>query len=251
MKKLPKISIITIVYNGVATLEKTIKSVAAQTYSNVEYVIVDGGSKDGTLALIKQYDTVVSKWVSEPDDGLYDAMNKGMKLATGDYFWFINSGDEIYESTTLERIFWDANGPFHDVYYGDTIMIDEKGNEIGDRRLKPPGNLCWKDFRRGMLVSHQSIIVSRRVAPMYNLHYRFSADFEWCLLALKHADRVVNTHQMLSRFLDGGITKQNILPGLKERFHIMTRYFGFIPTVYKHVGIASRFFWFLARHRRF
>ena len=251
MPRLPKISVITVVYNGAATLERTIESVASQTYSNIEYVIVDGGSTDGTIDIINAHSGEITKWVSEKDEGIYDAMNKGIRMSEGDYLWFINSGDEIYEPETLERIFNIHNAPFYDVYYGSTVMTDSAGNEIGSRRLKPPASLSWKDLRNGMLVSHQSIIVSKKAAPVYNTRYRFSADFEWCLLALKNADRVINTHQILSRFLDGGITKQNIAAGLRERFSIMSRYFGFIPTLFRHFIIGSRFLFYVLKHKRF
>jgi glycosyltransferase involved in cell wall biosynthesis len=251
MPTLPKISIITIVYNGVSTIEKTIRSIAAQSYKNIEYIVVDGGSNDGTMDIVKNYPESVSKWISEPDSGIYDAMNKGIALSSGDYLWFINSGDEVYAPDTMERIFNSNNSPFHDVYYGDTVMIDSTGKEIGSRRLTPPSSLSWRDFRNGMLVSHQSIIVSKKVAPMYNTQYKFSADFEWCLIAMRKADRVINTHQILSRFLDGGITKQNIAAGLKERFKIMSRHFGFTPTLFRHIAIGSRFLLFLVKNRRF
>jgi glycosyltransferase involved in cell wall biosynthesis len=194
---------------------------------------------------------VISASVSEPDNGLYHAMNKGMSMASGDYYWFINSGDEIYLPSTLDRIFNPNNAPFYDVYYGDTVMIDADGYEIGGRRLKPPHSLSWKDFKNGMLVSHQSIIVHRNVASHYNEKYLFSADFEWCLLALQRADRVVNTHQVLSRFLDGGITKQNILAGLRERYEIMQQHFGTLSTIGRHFIIGWRFLAFLIRNKRF
>lgn len=246
---LPKVSIITIVYNGIATLEKTIQSIQCQDYPNIEYILVDGGSTDGTVELIKRYQSTVYAWVSEPDKGLYDAMNKGMRLASGDYYWFINSGDEIMAPDTLSKVFKEVADA--SVYYGDTLMIDSEGNTIGDRRLKPPVELRWKDFIKGMLVSHQSIIVSRKVAAVYNTKYRFSADYEWCLIALMRAKKIHNSQLVLSRFLDGGITKQNILPGLIERFSIMRRYFGFFPTLWAHIPIAWRFFAFLFKHKRF
>ena len=247
----PKVSIITIVYNGSETLIKTIESIACQTYSNIEYIIVDGNSTDGTQEIIKKYKQYISNWISEPDNGLYDAMNKGIKMATGDYLWFINSGDEIYEPSTLQQLFDQDQAPFADVYYGDTVMIDLHGQVIGERRLQPPTHLTWKDFKNGMLVSHQSIIIATKVAELYNLNYRFSADFEWCLTALKKSKKVMNTHLTLSRFLDGGLTKQNIVPGLKERFHIMTRYFGFFPTLLRHVPIGLRFLGYVIKNKRF
>jgi glycosyltransferase involved in cell wall biosynthesis len=249
MHKKPKISIITVVFNGESTLESTIKSIACQTYSNIEYIIVDGQSTDGTLKIIQQYESAISKWISEPDKGIYDAMNKGIKLASGDYIWFMNSGDKIADSNTLEQVMKSATDS--DVYYGETLMIDDQGRQIGNRRLSTPEKLSWKSFKQGMLVSHQSFIVRKKIVCLYNLKYRFSADFEWCLLALKKASVVTNTHLILSHFLDGGITKQNIVPGLKERFKIMTEQYGLPSTLFHHIFIGIKFIVFLIRHKRF
>ncbi|WP_439182156.1 glycosyltransferase family 2 protein [Carboxylicivirga taeanensis] len=249
--KRPVISIITIVYNGKSTLQKTIDSIAQQDYDSIEYIIVDGNSNDGTVALIERNKSIVSKWISESDDGLYDAMNKGLGMATGDYVWFINSGDEIYDKQTVSQMVEGLGEHWPDVIYGDTVMIDADGMEIGDRRLKPPKQLGWKDFKNGMLVSHQSILVATRIASNYNTNYRFSADYEWCLKALMAAGSVHNSNQMLSRFLDGGLTKQNIVPGLKERFDIMRRYFGLLPTIARHIPIGLRFLKYVALNRRF
>jgi glycosyltransferase involved in cell wall biosynthesis len=245
----PKISIITVVYNGESTLEATIKSIACQSYCNIEYIIVDGKSKDSTIDIIKKYESKISKWISEPDNGIYDAMNKGIELATGDYLWFMNSGDEIADSTILEKVFLSAVDS--DIYYGETMMIDENGNEIGSRRLNTPEKLTWKSFKRGMRVSHQSFIVKKSLVSPYNLKYKFSADFEWCLLAIKRASKITNTHLFLSKFLDGGITKQNIAPGLKERFKIMCEQYGLISTLYNHLFIGVKFFSYLLKHKRF
>lgn len=247
----PAVSIITIVYNGIDTLQKTIDSIACQTYGNVEYIIVDGASNDGTIDLINNNKASISKYISEPDKGLYDAMNKGIGMATGDYLWFINSGDEIYNNTTIEQMMLGVDGDWPEVIYGDTIMIDSKGCELGERRLKPPSQLSANDFKNGMLVSHQSILVSTKIAQYYNVKYRFSADFEWCLQALMAANKIHNSNLILSKFLDGGLTKQNILPGLKERFDIMVRYFGFFSIVLRHIPIGMRFLWYVLRNKRF
>ena len=96
----PKISVITVVYNSVSYIERTIQSVLSQTYPHIEYIIIDGGSGDGTTEIIKKYSGSLAYWVSEPDKGLYDAMNKGLAKATGEFVWFINSGDEISGSKT-------------------------------------------------------------------------------------------------------------------------------------------------------
>jgi glycosyltransferase involved in cell wall biosynthesis len=245
----PKVSIITVVYNGFSTLERTIKSVANLNYSNIEYVIVDGASTDGTLDIIKSYSKVITTYLSEPDNGLYDAMNKGMKLATGDYFWFINSGDEVASSNLLNEIF--NTGQFADFYYGQTMIVDQNGVEIGLRRLAPKGKLTWKSFKRGMLVSHQSVIVSRTLCTEYSLKYRFSADYEWVLSALRKSKSVVDTNRVLSRYLDGGLTKKNIIPGLRERFAIMIKNYGLLTTLLHHIPISLNFIYFIVKYRRF
>ena len=103
MEKL-KMSIVTVVFNGENYLERTIKSIVNQTYKNVEYIIIDGNSKDGTLAIIDKYKENISYWISEPDKGIYDAMNKSLDLITGDFVWFINAGDEIHDNKTIENL---------------------------------------------------------------------------------------------------------------------------------------------------
>ncbi len=246
---LPKVSVITVVFNGETTIERTIKSVVSQTYPNLEYLIVDGGSSDGTNAVVQKYIDKISAFISEPDKGLYDAMNKGMVQATGDYFWFINSGDEIVGSDTLAEVF--KSNSLADIFYGETVIVNEDGMELGLRRLSPPAKLTWKDLKRGMLVSHQSVIVHRRICGSYNLKYRFSADYDWLLSALRKSNRVINTQMVLSRFLDGGLTKKNILPGLRERFQIMVQNYGTISTIIHHVPISLKFIYYFVKHKRF
>lgn len=243
------LSIITITFNAAQTLQRTIDSIKNQSYKNIEYIIIDGASTDETIDIIQRNADCITHWISEKDNGLYDAMNKGLAMATGSYVWFINSGDEIKSPTTVADMF--AACPNADVIYGETVMTDINGNEIGNRRLTPPEHLTYRDFKRGMLVSHQSFIAKRSLAEPYNLKYRFSADYEWCLKILRKSTIIANSHLVLSRFLDGGITKHNIIPGLKERFTIMVQQFGLIPTLLNHIPIALKFFTFWARNKRF
>jgi glycosyltransferase involved in cell wall biosynthesis len=245
----PKISIITVVYNGAETIESTIRSIIALTYPNLEYIIVDGGSTDRTPDIIKKYETKISKWTSEPDKGLYDAMNKGMAMSSGNYLWFINSGDEPASPDILNEVFNESQKA--DVYYGNTMLIDEEGREVGLRRLSPPEMLNWKHFRKGMLVSHQSFIASKKVVKNYDLCYKFSADYDWCLHALRNASKISNTGKVLSRFRKGGLTGQNILPGLKERFRIMVKNYGLASTVLTHFVITLRLFCYWIKNKRF
>jgi glycosyltransferase involved in cell wall biosynthesis len=248
LSRKPLISIITVVYNSEAHIGKTIRSVTGQTYERIEYIVVDGQSEDGTLDVVRSHEGV-NKLVSEPDDGLYDAMNKGLKLATGDYVWFLNSGDEIFTHETAERMV-EGIEPDTDVVYGGTMIIDESGREIGDRRLKPPHNLNWKSFRQGMIVCHQSLIVKRELAQEFNLEYALSADIDWAIRATREAGKIHHAEMILSRFMEGGLSGQNIKQGLRERFKIMVAYYGWLPTVLRHFLFGIRLTNYYLRHRR-
>lgn len=248
MSSFPKISIITVVYNGEKHIGPTIESVLNQSYSLIEYIIVDGDSTDGTLKVIEGY-TGNIQVISEPDQGLYDAMNKGIEAATGDYVWFLNSGDQVYASDTVKLMVEGLEGN-PDLIYGGTMIIDEAQNEVGDRRLKPPGQLTWLSFRQGMVVCHQSMVVKRELAPLYRLEYRFSADIDWAIRASKKAEHIHNSHLVLARFLEGGLTDHNIKAGLKERFRIMSHYYGLIPTILRHFLFGIRLTNYYLKHRR-
>jgi glycosyltransferase involved in cell wall biosynthesis len=236
----PVFSIITITYNAESTLERTIKSVINQRYPYIEYIIVDGASTDGTLALAEKYRTKISKIISEKDKGIYDAMNKGLALATGDYIWFMNAGDTIFSPDTTGSIA-EITDMFPDIIYGETVVTDNAGNCLYMRRLKAPKKLAWRSFRKGMLVCHQSFIVRRDIALEYDLKYRFSADFEWCIRCMKSASNIYNTNLVLATYLNEGVTTQNMKASLKERFSIMCKYYGTIQTCLFHVAFALRF----------
>jgi glycosyltransferase involved in cell wall biosynthesis len=244
----PTFTIITVTYNAVQWLERTIQSIVAQTYPAIEYIIIDGGSTDGTLKIIRQYESHVSHWVSELDNGLYDAMNKGLQFATGDYVWFINAGDTLPAADILQeisrkiRLVSKKSVPLPDVIYGETMIMDAQGVSLGLRRLKAPQKLTWKSFRMGMLVCHQSFIVKREIAPLYDLNYRLSADYDWCIRCLKRATVVYNTHRVLSNFLEGGLTGAQRKVSLKERYQIMCKNYGKFSTQILHLWFAVRFY---------
>jgi glycosyltransferase involved in cell wall biosynthesis len=248
MKTAPLISVITVVYNGEDHIARTIESVIGQTYKQIEYIIIDGKSTDLTLDVIAGFEGV-DLLLSEPDSGLYDAMNKGLKAASGAYVWFLNTGDQIYSKDTVELMVAGLEN-LPDIIYGGTMIIDENQNEIGDRRLSPPDKLTWRSFRQGMVVCHQSLIVKRALAPAYNLNYRLSSDIDWAIRAAKNADRTHNTRMILSRFLEGGLTEHNIKAGLKERFKIMRGFYGLIPTILRHFVFGARLTNYYLRHRR-
>lgn len=238
-----KFSIVTVTYNASRWLEKTLLSVLSQTYPDIEYILVDGGSTDSTTDIIRQYESGIATWISEPDHGLYDAMNKGLRLATGDYVWFLNAGDTLYTADTVQQIVSRLKKRKRpDVIYGETSLVDASGKSLGLRRLKAPEKLNWKSFRMGMLVCHQSFIVRRETAPFYDTAYRLASDFDWCIRCLKQASGVYNTHQVLSCFLEDGLSSVHRKEALKERYRIMCRYYGRPLTVLRHVWFALRFY---------
>ena len=234
----PKLSVITVVYNDVHHMERTMHSVFNQTYPNIEYLIIDGGSTDGTVGIIKKHENQITKYISEKDKGIYDAMNKGLALASGDYVLFMNSGDEIYAPDTIEQIF--ASQADADIYYGETEMYSENWQRLGQRRHKAPEKFTWKSFKYGMNICHQAIYIKRSLVQPYDLKYHLSADIDWIIKAAKQANQIVNTKQYVAKYLSGGMSKKKHFQSLKERFQIFSKHYGLIPTVMNHVIIALR-----------
>lgn len=249
MENKPKVSIITVVYNSIDNLIKTIASIRKLNYPNIEYIIIDGGSTDGTLDVIKNNLDIVNKWVSEKDNGIYDAMNKGMKLSTGNYLWFINAGDEIADENILNEIF--VNISDADVYYGDTELIDYEGKSYGKRKLKrPPAKLTFKNMIDGMIITHQALIVKRDVSVDYDLQYIHCADIDWIIRVLKKSKIIINTNRVLCKFQLGGYSRKNTLKSLLERFKILTKYFNPIYVLINHIKLGFKFIWHVIRYRR-
>jgi glycosyltransferase involved in cell wall biosynthesis len=244
----PKLTVVTIVYNNVRDIERTVLSVLNQTYPNIEYLIIDGSSTDGTLELLKKYEGRLAKLISEKDEGIYDAMNKGLALASGDYILFMNSGDEIYTSDTVENVF--ASAPDADIYYGETEMFNEDWKSVGQRRHKAPESFTWKDFKFGMSISHQAIYIRRSLTEPYDPQYKLSADIDWIIKAAKKAAKIVNTRIYVAKYLVGGMSKKKHRQSLIERFHIFSKYYGLIPNLFNHTVIAVSLAFYYLRHRR-
>lgn len=237
----PKFSVITVCYNAEATIEDTIQSVISQTYHHVEYIIVDGASKDRTMDIVNRYREHIAIVVSERDKGLYDAMNKGIGLATGDYLCFLNAGDSFHEDDTLQQMVHSIHTPqLPDVLYGETELVDHEGHFLRMRRLSAPEVLTWKSFRQGMLVCHQAFFPRRDLVMPYDLRYRFSADFDWCIKIMKESKVLHNTHLTLIDYLAEGMTTRNHKASLKERFSIMTRHYGWTSTLAFHLWFVLR-----------
>ena len=205
-EKLPLISIITVVFNGEKYLEKTIQSVINQTYPNVEYIIIDGGSTDGTLDIIKKYEDYIDYWVSEKDRGIYDAMNKGIDLATGRWINFMNAGDKFYNENVVERIFSKKNYIGYKIIYGDVETIYDKFKII-----HKAGKL--ENLYRGMQFSHQSTFFDSTYHKenKYYIEYDLSADFfNLISLYFKEKDVFYYLNYVVSSVNTYGISEKKI-----------------------------------------
>lgn len=251
-----KFTIITCTYQAENVLQRTLDSVLKQSYKRIEHLIIDGASTDRTICLAKRYAKIsIEKQTqheivieSEPDKGLYDAMNKGLQRATGDYVLFLNAGDSFPNEETLACV---ANsiGAYEvlpAVLYGDTNIVDEKGKFIRPRRLAPPRHLTWRSFLHGMLVCHQAFYVRIDIAQStpYLTTYRYSADVDWCIRVMKEAEQrrlqLRNVHAVVVNYLDGGMTNANHQASLKERFRVMVSHYGYLPTLIMHVWFVIR-----------
>ncbi len=239
---MPIVSIITVVYNGEPYIELTIQSVINQTFEDFEYIVIDGSSKDKTFQIISSYEDKITKVISEPDQGVYDAMNKGLEIATGKYLLFLNAGDQLFSPATLTNIF--SSDTIADVYYGETVIIDEKNESLGTRTeltsRKLPKSLVKNDFLKGQVVSHQSFIPKKVLVKPYNLKYKCSADIAWMLAIMTTAQVVVNVQSPISKYLQGGISDRHLITCWKERFAIMLNHFNPVTVLWAHVQFAFR-----------
>jgi len=251
-----KITVITITYNAENAIERTLDSVLKQTFPDIEHLIIDGASNDRTVSIATEYklrscsannghEIIIT---SEPDNGLYDAMNKGINKASGNYLVFLNAGDVYPSSSTLETIacMVGEGEESPGVLYGNTDIVDDNGTFLRHRRLSPPSHLSWRSFLHGMLVCHQAFYARTDIAKRnnYDLRYKLSADIDWCIRVMKDAKRnhlplrYVDT--VVVNYLDGGMSIQNHKASLKERYHIMCRHYGFITTTLMHLWFVIR-----------
>lgn len=233
----PKVSIITVVYNSKLPLEKTLENIFAIDYPNKEIIVIDGGSTDGTKQVIEQNSLHIDQWISENDNGIYDAMNKALRIATGEYVWFINAGDTAYSPYILENIF-KGNEIHHDIYYGDTLVCDEEDHILGLRKKRLPKVLTRNSLKNGMVVCHQSFIARRKLLKAFDLKYRHSADYDQMIKAVTAAKSIQNLNEIVSVFTTGGNTSKHRIAGLKERFAIMRKHFGIWATIVAHLKIV-------------
>ena len=204
----PKISIITVVFNGEKFLEETIQSVISQTYDNIEYIIIDGGSTDGTIDIIKKYEDKLSYWISEPDGGIYNAMNKALKISTGDGILFLNAGDYFVGSVITKSITVPCFLPVKYVnYFGKLIKIKIKSHYFG------------------LPTSHQGIDFENKEIK-YNLSYEVASDYDY-FLNFKYTNKLKYINSKGYVYYDNnGFSKKNLIKRDRELSLIIYKNFG-------------------------
>ncbi|WP_242158104.1 glycosyltransferase family 2 protein [Aestuariivivens sediminis] len=218
MKYNPLVSIITVVYNGEKYLQQTIDSVNQQTYKNIEYIIIDGKSTDGTLDIIKRNESKITKWISEPDNGLYDAMNKGIRMANGELIGTINS-DDWYELNAVELVIksYQKNKEAK-VFHANRYDVNSN-NYKKEYRFKS-SSFKFKYF--SMTFSHPSMFIKREIYQeyVYNTHLKSYSDYEFILkLYLGRKNKIVHIPAPIVNFRLGGISAQmGFYEEIKEAF---------------------------------
>jgi len=238
----PLFSIITFCYNAGDLLRGTIESIAAQTFRDFEYIIVDGGSTDGTAQLAKQHSALINIFESEPDKGIYDAMNKGIRFARGEFIWFLNAGDELFDRDILAKLAMLVHNDI-DVLYGEVMIVDNSRTHLGTRSEltvhQLPGHLRLNDMQRGMIVNHQGFVPRARLVHPF-IENNLSADIKWVIDILRQEPKVLNTGLVLAEYLAGGISKQKWYQSLSDRWKILQHEFGLLPTIRNHAAIVFR-----------
>lgn len=233
------LSIITITFNNLEGIKKTHSSIGnIWPNSNTQWIVIDGGSNDGSSIYLNQIKP--EKWLSEKDNGIYDAMNKGLALADGDYVWFLNSGDCFNEELSAELLF-KALEQKKDIVYSDTILVaTEKKlglrSDISTRKL--PQDLHINSWQKGMVIGHQSMIVKKTIAQPYALNLKHVADYDWAINVTKKAKNSILLTTPIALFDVSGHSAQNRKASNKERFKVMTHHFGWFKTCLVHLNIV-------------
>ena len=228
----PLISIITVVFNGIEHLEETILSVANQTYCNIEYIIIDGGSDDGTLEIIKKYPHIIDLWVSENDNGIYDAMNKGAKLATGSHLGFLNASD-MYFTDAIQHVVNAISKNDFDYCFAPAIVRTESGQDIFTAH--PIHNFVYQQGQyMGMPAPHMTTFIKVQVFREmggYDLSFLLSSDFDLLLRLTKDSQNMQSLEQPIGAFRLGGVSgsykthMDNFYVFKKHKMHFLRRLF--------------------------
>ncbi|MDP4201571.1 MAG: glycosyltransferase family 2 protein [Bacteroidota bacterium] len=231
----PKISIITAVYNAQKDIEKTIRSVINQSYLNIEYIIIDGGSTDGTLDIIKKYDPKISHWVSESDNGVFDAMNKGIQYATGDWINFMNAGDYFVDMDVISNIDFESSKGYG-LVYGNT--------EYESHGIKRPFRITSLQY--GMIMAcHQSMFFNYALLKnmlKYSSKFKLICDYDLVCKIVKHKYPTKYINQTIAHYMGGGLSAAINWEARKARYYYIFKYYqlsGVVHALLESSGIIS------------
>lgn len=223
----PKLSIITVTFNAGDVLEKTLESIFNQTFDDYELVIIDGNSTDNTIDIIRQNGDKIARWLSEPDDGIYDAMNKGLASSRGEYVHFLNAGDYYADDRVVEDVF-EALDSSPTLIYGDITILRPNGTETHQKA----GKFCLNALLRSGtgVLCHQAMFVKRLSAPLYDCKYRFKAELNWYFDLVESAE-FYSTHveRTIVCYSLGGFGHKNFIRNRLE----------WVWLVYKRFGLAT------------
>ncbi len=219
-----KISIITVSYNSVETIEDTIKSVISQSYNNIEYIIIDGGSTDGTIKIIENYISSINYFISEKDKGIYDAMNKGISIATGDVIGFLNSDDIYFRTTIINEIMYEfTNNTSTSILYGNLYYVNRSNTNKIIRTWK---SMAYFNnfFEFGNVPPHPTLFVRNFIYQnigLFNLNYKYASDYDFMIRLFKkniYTSKYINKYIVKMRI--GGLTSKNSLNRIKQNLEI-------------------------------
>ena len=234
-----KVSIITISYNNVMDIKSTIESVIGQSYSNIEYIIVDGASKDETIEVVRKYEKNIYKIISEPDKNLYDAINKGIKIATGDIVGLIHAGDRLYDNLVVEKIAGEFVNNDIDITYGHSKIVNQQDKAVRVNKSPKYKNSL---VRWGWMPSHQSIYVRRELFNKYG-YYRTDlggiGDYEWFIrFFYSNQPRIKRLNKFIVKFAMGGISTRSYTEKLQKDHKNITKYCWELNGIKPPIGIV-------------
>jgi glycosyltransferase involved in cell wall biosynthesis len=235
----PLISIVTVVYNGEKYLEETIQSIINQTYENIEYIIIDGASTDGTVDIIKKYENQIDYWVSEKDDGIYNAMNKGLDLSSGEWVNFMNSGDKFIDFNTIKELKFDDFSASHNVgiITGFVKIVDIHGNWLGYRHPYQTLEDCC--FVKDNCIAHQATFISANTLKKvghFSIEYKIQGDYDYWLKAKKLNIKILQLKKDVALFSNDGLSSNHSLLylSIREKYRSLYRnnYIGLLKYFY-------------------
>ena len=228
-----KITVITVCLNAEKTIKDTISSIIEQDYEDIEYIVVDGKSTDGTLSVFEKYKKNINVLISEKDSGIYDAMNKGVKLATGEFVYFLNSDDRFYDKSVLSDIAKIAStNPNTDYFYGGVVCKNLFGGKSMNIFLK---KISRFSFKCGQNIKHQSIFVRRKLFNnfgQFNTEYKVSADYEWQCRLIAAGCHGLFVNRLIAYYNQEGYSSKGTWFQYKEKIGIINKHFGFFFSTY-------------------